>query len=167
MKKLFSQHQKGFALLFTILVITLALNIAVGISTISYKQTILSTLARDSQVAFYQADAGVECGLYYDLTKNAFPKGVVIGSDNIPRDSNGNAVPVAINCGDSVLDMDFTDTKNDYLVFSSRNIATSSQACFEVIFDKTDTATSFVRSNGYNQCAFGPRQVERTLEVQY
>jgi len=62
------QRSGGFAMLFTVLVVSIMLAIGLGISDITYKQTLLSSLANDSQLAFYQADSGVECGMYYDKT---------------------------------------------------------------------------------------------------
>ena len=67
MNKLYKKNNKGFALLFTIVVVSLLLAISVGISDITYKQQILSNLAEDSKIAGNQADNAIECALFYSL----------------------------------------------------------------------------------------------------
>ena len=48
------QGKKGFALLITVVVVSLILSISLGISNLTFKQTILSNLAKDSQISFYE-----------------------------------------------------------------------------------------------------------------
>ncbi|MFA6397726.1 MAG: hypothetical protein WDK96_02675 [Candidatus Paceibacterota bacterium] len=57
---------KGFIILFTVLICSVILAIAIGISNIAYKEIILTSSVRDSQYAFSAADTGAECALYYD-----------------------------------------------------------------------------------------------------
>ncbi len=57
-------HQKGFVILFTILISVIVLMIGLGIFSIATRETVLSGTAREAQFAFYAADAGVECALY-------------------------------------------------------------------------------------------------------
>ncbi len=61
----------GFTLLLASLIASLLLAIGLSMFTIAQKQIILSGLGRDSQYAFYAADSGAECALYWDF-KNAF-----------------------------------------------------------------------------------------------
>ncbi len=55
--------QKGYTLLFAVIVSVLVLSIAAFILSVSRKQAILSSSARDSVYAFYAADSGLECGI--------------------------------------------------------------------------------------------------------
>ena len=48
--------KKGFAMLFTVLLVTLVLSIGLSISNIAFKQSILSGLSKDSQISFYAED---------------------------------------------------------------------------------------------------------------
>ena len=59
--------KKGFTLLFAILVSVLVLAVGASMITIALKQVILSGAGRESQFAFYAANTGVECALYWDL----------------------------------------------------------------------------------------------------
>ncbi len=147
--------QTGFAMLFTVLIVTLILSIAISISNLAFKQTILSSLAKDSQISFYQADTAVECGLYYDTTLELFPA----GSDGSPVGE--------IYCGDDMYVLDPVSSTTDYFVFK-QSVVDDTKPCSSVTFDKATTVgTSIVQGRGYNMCGTNPRQVERSLEVRY
>ncbi len=64
-------QSRGFTLLLASLIASLLLSVGLSMFTIAQKEIILSSLGRDSQYAFYAADAGAECALYWDF-KNAF-----------------------------------------------------------------------------------------------
>ena len=147
----------GFAMLFTVLIVTLILSIALGISNVTLKQTILSSLARDSQIAFYQADTAVECGMYYD-TNLSFPEGT--GPSNIGG---------PFFCGNDRFEINVSQSDVNYLVFNQVP-ASQSDRCSTIIFDKkTKLATNeaIVQGLGYNTCATTTRQVQRALQVTY
>ena len=59
--------QKGFTLLLAALVASIVLSLGASIYTIASKSLILSSIGRDSQFAFYAADTGSECALFWDL----------------------------------------------------------------------------------------------------
>lgn len=150
------KEQRGFAMLFTVLVVTLILSIAIGISNLSFKQTILSSLAKDSQISFYEADSAVECGLYYDTIVGSFP----IGTDP-------STAPGEINCGNDTFSLINLESYTDYLVYK-QNFIDGSKPCASILFDKaTSVGTNVIQGRGYNFCTTNPRQVERALEVQY
>jgi len=143
-------------MLFTVLVISIMLTIALGISDITYKQSILSSTALDSQLAFYQADSGVECGMYYDVTQGQFPRGTTV--DNAPNQ---------LVCGNNTVSKDLTQSSTDYLVYTEDSTA-SNQACYSITFDKTtDPVKNTVSSRGYSTCGVSAQQVERGLSVTY
>lgn len=69
-KKINLKNKKGFTLLFAVLVSILILAVGASIISIALKQVILSGAGRDSQFAFYAANTGLECALYWDLNPN-------------------------------------------------------------------------------------------------
>ncbi len=75
-KKIFHtrREERGVALLFTVLLTSMLLLVALGIANISYKELLFSNEARDSDRAFFAADTGIECALYLDKI-GAFPTG--------------------------------------------------------------------------------------------
>jgi hypothetical protein len=66
MRKNKLQRNKGYTLLFAVLVSSLVLSISLSILTITRKEFLIAVSARDSASAFYAADAGLECAVYAD-----------------------------------------------------------------------------------------------------
>lgn len=62
-----NKQQKGFTLLYAVLVSSIVLAASLSIINIALKQHKLSALSRESQVAFYAANTGVDCALYWDV----------------------------------------------------------------------------------------------------
>lgn len=90
MKKNTLQKNKGFVILFSMLISSLILLITAGIFNVVQKDVVLSSYARESQRAFYAADSALECALYSDLI------GVRLdGSSSTPR------TPFTANPGNS------------------------------------------------------------------
>jgi hypothetical protein len=65
----FARVRRGFALLMTVIVMSTVLLITYALTNISLKELQLTASGRDSQLAFYAADTGMECALFWD-TKN-------------------------------------------------------------------------------------------------
>src|SRR3989338_4365174 len=64
--------QKGFTLLISVLIASILLALGFAIYNIVSKEILLSSAGRESQFAFYAADSGIECALYWDVQGNAF-----------------------------------------------------------------------------------------------
>ena len=58
--------ERGFTLLLAALIASVVLSIASAIFSIAQKQVTLASLSQQSQYAFYAADTGAECALYWD-----------------------------------------------------------------------------------------------------
>ncbi len=57
--------EKGFALLMTLIVVGVVLSVGVSMLDLSIKQVRLTSNAKDSEIAFHAANAGVECARYW------------------------------------------------------------------------------------------------------
>jgi len=68
----FPRSNGGFTLLFAVLISGVLLAIGLAIFNITIKELLLSSSGRDSQFAFYAADSGAECALYWDQKGGAF-----------------------------------------------------------------------------------------------
>jgi len=81
----FSNKEKntGFALLYTSLIASFLLTLAVSIGFIVRKQIILSSITRESQKAFYMADSAAECALYWDYKYDIFNRRTATTSTSI------------------------------------------------------------------------------------
>lgn len=60
------KNNKGYTLLFAVLVSSVVLSVGISILTISKKEFLLSSGARESISAFYAADSGLECAIMAD-----------------------------------------------------------------------------------------------------
>lgn len=155
-----TSHQKGYAILFAVIVISIILTISLGLSNIAYKQLIVSSVARDSELAFYESDTATDCALYADFSLGTF----------------STATPQPIHCGvdktgaDYVLDVSYstdgtTDTYQATPHDSSWN--TSINPCFTMTVLKT-AAKTVVKGKGYNICnKANARTVEREIDITY
>ena len=73
-------RDKGFALLYASLISALLLSLTLSIGFIVMKDIRLSSISRESQKAFYAADAAAECALYWDFRKEKFNPSVATTS---------------------------------------------------------------------------------------
>lgn len=139
---------KGFTLLFAALTASLLLAISLSIITISIKESQLSGVARESQYAFYAADAGVECALYWDIAKDMF---TTSGPANTIT-CNGQSFSVG-----GGLTSTFTVTYG------------SVPRCAEVTLTKTlSPVATKIESRGSNKCDVNAfNRVERAIVVNY
>ncbi len=139
---------KGYALLFALVIVSAVSMIAAGLSSTSYKQLILSSLVRDSQVAFYNADMASECTLYFYLQVK-----------DTPSESD------TFVCGDYTLDI--LKNGNDYIFEPNENSYDSSDPCFRMEIQE-DSNSITMTSDGYNICnTSNPRSVEREIEISF
>ncbi len=64
------KHQDGFALLLSLIVLGVVVSVALTMIEITIKQLQLSTIAKDSELAFHASSAGVECLRYWRLASS-------------------------------------------------------------------------------------------------
>lgn len=60
-----NSSQSGFALLMTLIVVSVIVSIGLTVLDLSLKQVRLSTNAKESEIAFHAANAGMECARYW------------------------------------------------------------------------------------------------------
>lgn len=103
MNKFYSQNnnkKRGVAILFAILLVSIVLTVGLTLLNITLRQLVLSSLARESQFAFYAADSARNCARYYDSLENPDdrPFGYFeLVSSNLQFHGNGSK---PISCGD-------------------------------------------------------------------
>lgn len=70
MKKILNK-QSGVAILFAILLVSIVLTVGLTLLNITLRQLLLSSLARESQFAFYSSDSARNCARYLDSLDNS------------------------------------------------------------------------------------------------
>lgn len=154
--------KRGIALFIAVITAGVLLLIAVAISDLSYKEQIITTSAKESKEAFYAADTGLECALYWDAIQGAFV-GNTSGYE-IFCDGEGESLnQIPLNTTGETPDIEFGDESSP----------PNSEYCFTVKIYKTYNAgtgitSTRVLSRGYNNCnTSDPRRLERALEANY
>lgn len=141
---------KGFALFMAVIITGTLLVIATGVVSLAVRQAFLSTSARESQHAFYAADSGIECVLYWDVHN---PSGVSAFATSTGSQINCNTQTMTVG-GVAISTFTFNFSPDPF--------------CVIVTVNKGLTGTTRIESKGYNTCDLSnPRRVERAVRATY
>lgn len=171
-------RKKGFTLLFAVIISTLVLAVGASIISIALKQVILSGVGRDSQFAFYAANTGIECALYWELKgiggnqdfSPAFPN---VGDSGVPENNKkSNAVCAGVKILTNEGDFNIKSAPDNGFKVSSFRINNFEDSqenplsyCVDVTVRKQGIQT-IINARGYNTCdPDNPRRIERGLEL--
>lgn len=147
-------HKRGFALLISVVLTSVVLALGIALLDIAYKQVLLSSSAKNSQYAFYNADSALECALYYDQQQNAFYYGSTYAS--AIQCSNLNVTNFAAN----------QDGTQRTTVFSVPCVGGGTSGDITII--KTPSGNTSIYANGYSTCdASSKSRIERGLKAKY
>ena len=147
---------KGFTLFLAVVITGTLLLIATGITALAVKQSKISSFGHDSQIAFYAADIGLECALYWDV-KN--PSG-----DRSAFDPSASAT---INCNLNAANSGNSWVVGGASVSSFTMTFLPDPSCATVTVTKSGSNTA-IESLGYNNCnASASRRVERAVRANY
>ncbi len=169
-------HNRGFAILFAVLVSGILHTIGLGIFSITYKELLLSSSDRESQVAFYAADTGTECALYWDIQHPDTPYSV-FGLVLSPATTSPPDESSPILCGNQDVILNGYWSPGGMAApiettFRIENIGGTS-ACADVTVTKDYDSgegkrTTQIDSRGFNTCdTNASRRAERGLRVEY
>lgn len=157
--------KSGFTLLMALLTVSVILVVAMGVSSIILKEIKLSGLVRNSQIAFYYADSGSECILYWDLKEE----------DQFDYDAAEDNFPYDISCfkldKDGVLKDDNNDTIYDGEILFNIDIDDDdNDRCVKITVKKDGPNNkTIIESKGYSAgCGSNdPNKVERAVRLTY
>jgi hypothetical protein len=153
------QTTDGYAILFTVALVSIISVIALGLTNAAYKEIILSSVAKDSETAFYQADTASECALYAD-NQTQIPVDTTITSWTCGLDVTG--------VNQSFVVAPSTDRSLGYSI--TPQTPSSPNPCFNIAVTKTAGFPSMttIASKGYNTCnTSNIRTVERQINASY
>lgn len=142
------KNNAGFALLMASLLSTLMLSIGTAVFNLSLKELILSSGGRESQFAFYAADTGTECALYWDLKENSFA-----------TSSTSN-----INCNEQLIE----NVGGGLTSTFTFTLSPDPYCAIVTVTKNNDMTETTIESRGYNTCdTSNQRRVERGVRVSY
>lgn len=156
-QSMFGNLQEGFTLFIAIVIMGTLLLISTGVINLAVKQAVISSSGKESQLAFYAADSGMECALYWDV-----------------KSPTGHSA-FATSTGSTIYcNQDSSNPDNEWVVGGS-SVSTinhitllPSPACAIVTVTKNPDNTTLIESFGYNTCDnTNPRRVERAVRATY
>jgi hypothetical protein len=149
---------RAFTLLITMILVSVILSVSFALLDIAYKQVYLTSIAAQSEVAFYNADSGLECALYWDQQQDEFDFTSEPSSGSF--NCEGQTVPFSAPTSPLARTTTFT--------IPCAGDTTSGDGNATVIIYKQPTGATSMYSNGFNTCkASDTRRVERGLETSY
>ena len=169
--KIFKKEDKGFALLFSVLISSLIMTIGLSILSISIKELAISIASKQSVHAFYAADSGLECAKYWDLKQGYILNLVDKEAGTIGRTGS------SITCGGGTSQPlgDIIPSTDSYsTTFNNATVGTKTdndQANFDVTITKTwhdsihSQIDTTIVSTGHNST--GGDRVERAIQQTY
>ena len=158
MKYIRTKKNKGFVILFAILISALILLISSGIFNVVQKEVVLSSYARESQRAFYAADSVLECALYVDIIGIGSPNPTTPFSTTTPADAS-------FECGGDTITSNYLSTSGgtqgyDYpfvfRYYNSYNV--DDDSCAYALVEKNQKTTDLsvietrITAVGFNVC---------------
>lgn len=147
-----NKDKKGFTLLISIVVTSMMLIISFVVANVAYKQLVLANSNEESQYAFYNADSGVECAVYWD-----FKGGTSAFDPSIPTTISCNGTNNISVTGDTIATSTF-----------SIDFSATGRGCVDVAVGKHPGNITMIDSKGYNTCSPGAtRRLERGETLTY
>ncbi|OHA88715.1 MAG: hypothetical protein A2653_00230 [Candidatus Zambryskibacteria bacterium RIFCSPHIGHO2_01_FULL_43_25] len=152
--------KRGIALYVAVTVTGILVLVSFAVISLAIRQLSISSSSRDSQAAFYAADSGIECALYWDV------KGV--GGQSAFATSTVNQIScgdTTNNPGNSNISVGGSMTSSFHLDFLPEPF------CADVSVTKdyvSGLPTTHIESRGYNNCdPNNLRRVERAIKADY
>lgn len=147
-------ENRGFTLLYSLLVISVVLLITSSIFSILLKEVRLTAFGKASQVAYYASEAGAECALFYAVRGELF--------------DGTNTITCGYGEDEGTASGDITNVGNTFAFFLEQD----EPACAVVTIDTS--GPTVIESRGYNICIEpfltgqpNARRVERGLRVEF
>lgn len=171
---LFKNKERGYTLLFSVIVASVVLAMSAFILQVSRKQFFLSSVWRDSTIAIYAADSGIQCvAQAFEEAVDLYQGGDIdCGGDNLNKDISSSYDDIPTVTGTRV------SNGNKYIY---RPAYLPNGACFIISaiygqnFSNSNEYILRIESSGYNissetggSCPTpNPRAVERAIKLEY
>jgi Tfp pilus assembly protein PilX len=160
----FKKYNKGYALYTSMILTSLLFLISYATLNLTLRQFLLSALGSQSHIAFYNADSGIECAMFWDLKNgptSAFAtttagtitcngQNISTGSQTVTTNPSQSSRIGGGGAGNpvSIFQLNFTT------------------GCVIVSVTKNPNTTTQIESRGYNSCS-GSKRYERGIKIQY
>lgn len=151
-KKANNRNSAGFALFYAVVVVAVITSLGAVLSSLIVREANLSATSRESSLAYYSADAGLECAQYWDLQEDSFPR---TSTSSFSIKCAGDNPPVSASSSGSTYQYDFQIDNNNI--------------CSDVTVKKFEDGgrkITQIESIGSDECGASTR-VQRALRTTY
>lgn len=156
-----------------LLMASILLSVGMGISNIAFKEIKLSSIGNESGKAFYMADTGAECALYWDSKGQTITGKYIFATSTLPGTyvTAGSGIKCFNGLDISTLwsidpGADATHATTTFVLSDTD----PTKPCVVIAVGKRviagNTLTN-IDSRGRSSCDDNPRRVERGLKVSY
>jgi len=163
----------GFTLFISLTITATLLLVAAGIVTVALRQSFLTGSSRESQYAFYAADSGIECAIYWDVKNgtgfSAFSSlspdstTIICNADDANTTNVGKTNPFPNSFGGPS-----ASNISSFRLTLYSNPPAYTPYCADVTVTKSLDGKTKIISKGYNTCDdTNPRRTQRSVEVNY
>ncbi|MEK7162484.1 MAG: pilus assembly PilX N-terminal domain-containing protein [Patescibacteria group bacterium] len=167
------KNSRGITLLLSVLIISIVLAVSLGVANIITTEIFLSNAGRQSQIAFYAADAGVECAAYWDTLHAGLSRSAFATSTPSPNTISCGGQNFSVGGWASCTPASCTTANDKKQGLSSFTLTFSNGSCAKVSVTKRNdfsdpfspTIEAFIHSDGQNTCANTPRTFQRSIET--
>jgi hypothetical protein len=164
--------KRGMTLFISIVIMSLLLLLSFAAADIAVKGSLFATSGRDSQYAFFAANAGLECAIYWDsqpLSGSAFStttsSTITCSEQTI---ATGSQSPIPGTTLTSLIGGGGYINPTSVFGFNLNQGINPVPHCVVVYVTKNSDGTTYIQARGYNTCdTSNPRRVERGVEVTY
>lgn len=146
-------NRDGFTLLLSLVITGVILSIGLGVFEIVSKEIRISGVGRESQIAFYAANSGLECAFYQEIINDAFGVNPIS-----PLECGGGKVPVTETRAENKFDFSYDLGDN------------SNSRCVKikvVVDNNSNPKKTVIESRGSNMTcnSSSPHKVERAVRL--
>ncbi len=154
--------EQGFVLVYTLVLLVTVLSVSGTILTIYLKELKLSTVGRESMVAYYAAESGAECAFYWLLRGANYN---LNGPLTALYDDDANPLTAPASMPATCLGVQPTVSGRSFTWYAYPGDVSKPCATVEVVY--TPGVPTSIRARGYNICTNAVGQVERGFELTY
>lgn len=163
------KSEKGITLFIAVVIMSILLFITFAVINITLKASLFASSGTNSQYAFYAADAGIECAIYWDsrfdpsMFATSTAGTINCGNQNISTNSQN---PIAGTSTKSLIGGGGSANPTSVFGFDMNFGSNPLTACAIVTVTKNTDGTTDIASRGYNTCdTTNPRRVERGIKI--
>jgi Tfp pilus assembly protein PilX len=150
-----SLRPRGFTLILAMIFTTVVLSVGLALADVAYKQVILASNARQSEYAFYAADAALECALYQDQKLNTFSY-------------TSEPLSGSFTCESQTVNYTATSASGGSRTTTFSIPCAGGGAQANLVIKKNSNSTATLDAGGFNNCnASDPNRVERGVKASY